>query len=146
MVMQGLGDFFQNQYNILFPLFPEISLSSQWRDCAHCVSTWASTIPAIANASMPCSSPGTCRAKSQLPTWQGKSVTMLVTVNRSEKIPTKVCCRLVYFDGNFSTSSPYSILKAAQSGTLPVVRVRPQSNETSQTPKKKGCDLPLAPQ
>lgn len=144
--MQGLGDFFQKQDSILFPLFPEVSLSSQWRDRVHCVSTWASTTPAKANTSVPCNPPpATCRAKSQVPTWQAKSLSVLVTVYRSEKIPTKACFRLVYFDGNFLTSSPYSIPKAPKrSGTLPVVRVRPQSNETS--PEENRYDLPLAPQ
>jgi len=144
--MQGLGDFFQKPDSILFPLFPEVSLSLQWRDCAHPVSTRASAAPAMANTSMACSSPGTCRTKAQLPAWQAKSVPVLVTVNRSEKIPTKLWFRLVYFDGNFSASSPYSIPKAAWSGTLPVVCVRRRSNKTSQTSKDKGCGLPLAPQ
>lgn len=140
--MQSLGDFFQKKL-ASFPPFPEVSLSSQWRDHVNCVSTWASTTLDTASTYMPYCFPGTCRAKSQLPTWQTKPVAMLMEVKQSEKIPTKSVFQLVYFDGNFSASSPYSIPKAAQSGMLPEVHIRPQYDETF--PKKKGYNLPLAP-
>lgn len=88
LVVKGLEDFFQEKL-ASFPPFPEVSLSSQWREHVNCVGTWACTTLDTASTYMPYCSPGTCRAKSQLPTWQKNLVAMLMEVKQSEKVPTK---------------------------------------------------------
>lgn len=118
LVVKGLEDFFQEKL-ASFPPFPEVSLSSQWREHVNCVSTWACTTLDTASTYMPYCCPGTCRAKSQLPTWQKKpccyvdgsqtkwknshkkcgfswymlmEISQQALLTQSQRLPTQECC------------------------------------------------------